>query len=138
MAPAADALPRGAQAAVGTGCLTKIILWTFGISIVAGAILALLPSPPGQTMRETIGDGPEAAVMCHEFLKDRLKSPATANFQPVRDSDISRVQDSWRVRSYVDSQNGFGAMLRTTYTCQVTYQPGTKKWRLDDLTTGDR
>ncbi len=60
-----------------------------------------------------------AWVMCQQFIEARLISPSSAEF-PVMDTEatIERVADSghqpwpYRVRSYVDSQNGFGAMIR--------------------------
>ena len=76
-----------------------------------------------------------AFVICQHFVKDRLKSPATAVFPLSTDTQtdhLSTVQ--FRNHAYVDSQNGFGANIRTHYTCTVS-STGGENWHLDDLTT---
>jgi len=47
-----------------------------------------------------------------------LKSPSSAKFPwGLKSSLISG--DKYRVANYVDSQNSFGAMIRTNYVCEV-------------------
>jgi len=40
----------------------------------------------------------------------------------------------YRVQSYVDAQNSFGAMIRTRYDCTVHWIGG-DRWKLEDLKT---
>lgn len=62
----------------------------------------------------------EAGGMCREFVKNRLRAPATAKFAGLSDTTSVKLDDgSFLVRSYVDAQNGFGALIRTYYRCQV-------------------
>ncbi len=76
-----------------------------------------------------------AFVMCKQFVTERLKSPSTAVFPTygsdgtitVRLSDVAFISNA-----YVDSQNGFGATVRTKYACTVRHTGGAN-WRLDDL-----
>lgn len=76
------------------------------------------------------GDEYSAQYICEEFVKDRLKSPATADFS---DEDRSRSGPrTWVVSGSVDSENGFGAMIRNTFTCKVRYT-GDDNWRLVSL-----
>lgn len=75
----------------------------------------------------------EAKVMCEGFVKDRLVSPATADF-PWTDYTASCTGTRCTVSSYVDSQNRFGAMLRTTYRCLVE-ETGPDRWTLLELET---
>lgn len=77
----------------------------------------------------------DAFVMCKQFVTDRLKAPATAVFPTYGDDgtqtdQLSSVQ--FRARAYVDSQNDFGANVRTHYTCTIS-STGGKNWQLDDL-----
>lgn len=79
----------------------------------------------------------DAFVMCKQFVTDRLKAPATAVFPTYGDDgtqtdQVSSVQ--FRARGYVDSQNSFGANVRTHYTCTIS-STGGKNWHLDDLKT---
>lgn len=51
-----------------------------------------------------------------------LKSPLTAIF-PSKDIILTQVEwggvGVWNINSYVDSQNSFGALLRTKFYCKV-------------------
>lgn len=81
------------------------------------------------------GENIGASIICKEFLKDRLKAPSTAKFAPTSDQIISsQGNDEYKVISYVDAENSFGAMIRTDYTCIVKYT-GNDNWSLLDLQT---
>lgn len=60
------------------------------------------------------------ANMIPDDVSPYLKSPSTASFPgTVLDLDqysVTREGDSWTVTSYVDSQNSFGATVRTVFT----------------------
>jgi hypothetical protein len=73
-----------------------------------------------------------AKVMCEDFVEDRLKSPSSAEFSGIFDTTISGSGDDYTVTGYVDAQNGFGAMLRSNYTCQVR-DDGNDRWSLVSL-----
>ena len=75
-----------------------------------------------------------ACVMAQVFVERQLKAPGTAKFQVCRDATIQRSGDQFTVRSYVDSQNSFGAMLRTDYVAVVEWTGG-DNWHLVDLVT---
>jgi hypothetical protein len=56
-----------------------------------------------------------------QCVKELLKSPSTAEFPSGSDQFVTRIDnDTFLINSYVDSQNSFGAMLRTNYVCQIT------------------
>ncbi|MBA2952162.1 hypothetical protein GON03_19280 [Nocardioides sp. MAH-18] len=74
-----------------------------------------------------------AKDVCQQFVEDRLKSPGTADFSSEVASENS--DGSWTVRGDVDSENGFGALLRNSYECTVRYQPSTERWKLEDMQT---
>lgn len=80
-------------------------------------------------------DGLTAYLICQDFVEDRLRAPATAEFPSYRDQGVDAEvvgPAQYRIGAYVDSQNGFGAMLRTAFSCTVTWESGTT-WRLNDL-----
>jgi len=55
-------------------------------------------------------------------IRDRLKSPATAEFPSTRDAlnHVSLLGNHrYRITSYVDAQNSFGALIRSAYTATV-------------------
>jgi hypothetical protein len=54
-------------------------------------------------------------------VEQQLKSPSTAEFPYGEIEGVSQLSgNTYIINSYVDSQNGFGAMIRTNYRCQVT------------------
>lgn len=74
-----------------------------------------------------------AFYVCAEFVERRLKSPASADFPNYfsAPSMVSGDAPTYTVRSYVDSENGFGANIRTRFTCTVTDIGD--EWRLDNI-----
>lgn len=63
----------------------------------------------------------DAKFACRGFVEKSLKSPATAEFQNY--NKFAANQDSgsnnYWVSGYVDSQNSFGAMIRTNFACEL-------------------
>ncbi|WP_067891145.1 hypothetical protein [Nocardia vaccinii] len=71
-----------------------------------------------QSMRATVGDA------CENLVRDKLKSPASARFE-LGDTNLhedARGGLTGTLSGTVDSQNGYGAMMRSDWTC--TMQPG--------------
>lgn len=61
-----------------------------------------------------------ALAYAHVTVENKLKSPGSAKFAYVADSDIKAVDDStFVILSYVDSQNDFGALKRTYFKCTM-------------------
>jgi DNA-directed RNA polymerase subunit RPC12/RpoP len=60
------------------------------------------------------------AVCAKDFIRDRLKAPSTAKFPDQDAFEIHNINPHvWKVFSYVDSQNSFGALLRTKYSVEL-------------------
>lgn len=77
-----------------------------------------------------------AFVMSQSFVKQRLKAPASADFPYVTDDGVKtsyRGDCTHEVLAYVDSQNSFGAKIRTKYYVKLKNQKGTDDWRLLDI-----
>ena len=76
----------------------------------------------------------QAHAQCAEFTRARLKAPSTADFPEYDDRGvtITRGGNRWSVVSFVDSQNGFGAQVRTGFRCVVTDLGD--QWRLESWT----
>lgn len=101
------------------------------------------PSPPSAPEQPEMPTEIDAWVMAKELVKRNLKSPATADFGSV----LGDYQDptkacvvlggkEWRCSGWVDSQNGFGAMLRGRFTVVVANTVGTT-WALKELEWGE-
>jgi hypothetical protein len=77
---------------------------------------------PHTTEAPSTPDQFNAYVDCQSFVKQNLKAPSTAEFPSISEATIVHTQSNqWSVSSYVDAQNSFGAPLRSTFDCQVSY-----------------
>jgi|SRR5690625_5027719 len=64
--------------------------------------------------------GPEA---CEKAVLPKLKSPGSAEFEwgdPREDTASVPARDRYLMDGHVDSQNSFGAVLRTDIVCSLT------------------
>lgn len=62
-------------------------------------------------------------------VADNLKSPSTAVFPSASEANIfKQAPCRYKVRSYVDSQNAFGAIVRVKYSIIMEYNPKDKAW----------
>jgi hypothetical protein len=98
--------------------------------LVVGAVVTVMVMPSDER------DDPQAAwLICKRFATGKLKSPSTATFPVYATGEVavSGGDGSFTVESFVDSHNGFGAMVRQPFTCAVTYAGG-REWTLTRLT----
>lgn len=58
----------------------------------------------------------DATSACEKFVKDDLKSPASAQFSG---EDVSHDGSIYTVTGDVDSDNSFGALIRNSFTCTI-------------------
>lgn len=69
-----------------------------------------------------------AYVMSQNFVRQHLIAPSTASFPSsgsVRDMGNCR----YVVSGYVDAQNGFGAIIRTNFFIDMSYDINSRNWR---------
>jgi hypothetical protein len=78
----------------------------------------------------------EAYNMMETFVKKRLKSPSKAEFPGVFDGKVDHVtydgMGVYNISSYVDSQNSFGATIRTRFSGSIE-DLGGGRWKLISL-----
>lgn len=123
---------------VGAGCLVVIV-----ILVVLWGIGTLLGGGDDDDGGGSSGDDLEYAAfdVCTQFVKDRLRSPGTASFRNYFEDDgevtVAGGPSVFTVRSSVDSENGFGATIRSNFTCEVRHTTGTS-FRLVDLQISER
>lgn len=67
------------------------------------------------------------------FVEECLKSPRTVDFASHWDLKYEKVDArTWKLWFYVDSQNSFGAMVRTQCYTKMMYL-GPDSWKLLDI-----
>ena len=99
-----------------------------------------VPKTPEQQEAEQKADGTAnwamAEVQCEDHVREFLKSPSTATFSGLGDTEVRGADHKYAIIGWVDSQNSFGATLRTNYICKVTDEGG-GNWTFEPLITND-
>lgn len=79
-----------------------------------------------------------ACFMSQDFVEKRLKSPGSAEFQSCKKEEYGGVMvrylgnQTYYTRGYVDSQNGFGALIRSNYRTEILDNQD-ETWTLKDI-----
>lgn len=75
-----------------------------------------------------------AYVMLQNEVREQLRAPSTADFPGRYEPGTRHLGDCiYQVFGKVDAQNGFGAMLRTTFEGRIQYFPESGGWRTLEL-----
>lgn len=106
----------------------RVTLVVFGVLGVAIAILAWSATLPGGG--SSPGDSREAVAQCEGFADKRLKAPATADYN----LSATESDGAWRVVGTVDSENSFGAKVRSDVRCVMHFT--SDQAVLDDISVG--
>jgi hypothetical protein len=139
MTPSERASDDKRQAILGFVVMVIIVL---GIGGCIVAVATADDPDEERTTEEAVDadrDEPEEAdpavafEICRDFVKDRLRSPGSATFRNYYEDDgeVRSEVDGAEVTitSTVDSENGFGAELRTPFVCTVRDEGG-HEWSL--------
>lgn len=82
------------------------------LAIVAALALHLGVTLPSRSPEARLYDA------CQPLIIDQLRAPTTAKMSPLSDAKFYyRPDGTVEIDGTVDSQNGFGAMLRSGYYC---------------------
>ena len=115
--------------------IAATIIVVITIAILLGMIFG--PSKPRTaTDRQTVycayTSKAKAAAksVTEDFITRDLKSPSTAKFIDMEATYATGC--NFRVTGKVDSQNSFGAMLRSRFWIDLEYRPETDDWRRKD------
>lgn len=120
----------------------KIVYALFGILVVVGVFGLFMPGEDKpKPIAEESADAPsksEAWTMAKEFVEDRLKSPASADYggQVSSETVTQTGENTFSVSAWVDSENAFGATIRTRFDCKLRYR-GDGNWRCEELAIHD-
>ncbi len=67
-----------------------------------------------------ISNKERAYYTSQSLIKQALKSPTSAEFPIYKDIEVIEFEGLYTVNAYVDSDNSFGANIRTQFTVQLT------------------
>lgn len=99
------------------GCL-KVLGIGFLVVVVGGTLWAFA-STAFEEERPAVGTSQQAESACEDNISQQLKTPSTADYVDVEST--STGSNAWSVTGSVDSENSFGARVRTDWTCAVTF-----------------
>lgn len=106
-----------------TSLTTKILGGFFALSMLFMIITISMSDTPSsyQQVKEPNYEF-LASAYSELFIKRMLKSPSTADFCSATATDLG--ENKWRISSCVDSQNSFGAMIRSNWEVTMVYTGG--------------
>jgi hypothetical protein len=121
------------------GFASTLALVIVGV-IVYFVIHAISSSPSASDKTKLMQDN--AYEACKHFVSEQLKAPATASypnfFTNTTDIQLTDNHDgSYEILSQVDSENGFGAKLRSYFDCKVSTADGGNNWTDEGTTVTD-
>lgn len=133
--PVPDTPPRPKKKDLPTPLIFLIVAAVMGLAWFGNNVLFKPSGPAAPRQHDSI----DAWINCKDFVTKNLKSPATAEFPASNESGVTIRQAPnahWIVVGYVDAQNSFGAQLRQTFGCELSYS-GTNV-TAEHLTIGDQ
>lgn len=80
----------------------------------------------------------DAYIVSQQFVEEKLISPSSADFPWRGTNEVLREDGSFLIHSYVDSDNAFGANVRTNYECILRFRGGDwydyRNWDVESFT----
>lgn len=118
---------------------TKIIAGIFYGILFIWIVAALSggDGTSGTAPKKTGVTDAEAHIVAQNYVKNVLKAPSTADFPLLDYSAFDLGNNKYKIVSYVDSQNSFGAQVRSDYLAILSYKGGewadASNWTLHEL-----
>lgn len=119
--------PRRSTAA--TCGIVVVVLGVVMVGLVLFLVVTTSEEPSPERAEERVKH--DAWFTCQGFVKDRLKAPSTAEFCRYQDAQVAVDGEKYRVVGCVDSQNSFGANIRSSFMCEV--RASGDKWLLESV-----
>jgi hypothetical protein len=115
------------------------------IKAVVGSIVALvfvwiffIPSCDDDNSNVETYSKTDALIQSRMFVEQQLKSPGSAEWCGGTQGVTQLNDTTFLVKSCVDSQNGFGALIRSEYSCRITFNRATNTAFIDELNISSR
>lgn len=119
----------------GFGTLVLCLGAVFGMAALVGGDDEATTSAPVDRQAEICAESgqQDAYYTSRGLVRQKLKAPSTAEFPNYYTEDGSITVQylggcKFTIAAWVDSQNSFGAMIRTPYLVEVEYRPETEDW----------
>jgi len=128
---------RQARSGNTSGTIVSAVIAMIGVAVLIAGI-STIESCAGERPPDSASAKAYAYSGMQTFVKRRLKSPGTAQFPAAGQSEHVEYigHDQYRIQSYVDAQNGFGASIRVPFDGVVTHM-GDYQYQLESIRVGD-
>lgn len=139
-------IPKAAKKCLHCGKKQKQNLTKFQVGLVLTLLLVIfLPAfmgvgtstPKSAEQISTVPTGSQAYITAQYYVTKVLKSPKTADFPSGQYNHNIVGGETHVVTGHVDSENSFGAMLRSTWTASMKFNGGNwadvNNWTLERL-----
>lgn len=121
--------PTPAKKPMGRGAAIFTVVLFF--TLMGGCVAAVASGSHSSSSTSATTKELTAFDMCKQSVRAKLKAPSTAKFRDYFGDQAPSISGSgdgpYRIVSTVDSQNGFGAMIRTDFICTAIYR-GSDQW----------
>lgn len=101
-----------------------IIMFAIGIPALLDSRGQSAPTHTAEQASTPTHSDAEVYATAEAILQKFLKAPSTANFASMSEAKFQTYSDGYRVDSYVDAQNSFGAMIRSNWTVLFSFGSG--------------
>lgn len=81
-------------------------------------------------------DALKAWDYAQDAVKEKLKAPATAQFESFNPARVVRDGCNYLVVSEVDAENSYGAKLRNHFSVSLSKNPETYRWTVESVVMG--
>ncbi len=123
-----------------TSPIVKLFAVIFGIGVFSSIIMASVGGSSSSISEPKQPTAYEyelsASAYSEVYIERLLKSPSTADFCRATTTDLG--ENRWEVVSCVDSQNSFGAMIRSNWEAIMIYTGGDVddmgNWKVEKIT----
>lgn len=109
--------------------VAPLVFLTWGYFVFFGE-----SSPPAS--KPYVPDEIELHIQAQQFVKQGLKAPSTAKFPALPYNTSADGNGLYKVDSFVDSENSFGAMIRSDWS--VLMRLSGEAWTLERMVIGGK
>ena len=122
-----------AQNPLAVKILSGAILITFGVIFALDPSCRVWQSPNRVADRQSQEDLKQGWFFATQYVRDHLKAPASAKFEALPpEGAIKNIgAHRWEMSGSVDSQNSFGALIRSSWKVTAEFRSGS--WQISDL-----
>ncbi len=115
-------LPKTKAAGLGWFGWTVLVgLVIVALLVSATVVAAFLETPQTAARARAASLQQEAVSMAQQAVRQQLKAPSTARFAALAETEIAHTGDRYEITGWVESQNAFGAMLRSGYEVKLQH-----------------